>query len=651
MNLMNLNFNSVRYKLIAFLLFLSGFVYYIFNLFTNKINNINLTYFTLKTDEYFIITFFIAILILLCYSLLRFNTIYLVTFIGGVIYIFGLPYFSPIDEGAHFAVVQFIAENYKMPLVYDLISNQILAMAEHVYPLKSMTDPSKIGFGGVHYEAFQPPLYYFTSAIVYKLLIGNIVFKFYGLRCLGLLYLLISIYFVNKIYNEIVKLKLIEKCDFLFFSIVLLFSLSPGILLRMTTVSNLHLLLPIASLLLFIIVKYTYIKKLNLKSHILVLGLFSGILVLTHSTTVFFIPLIIIFLILKKEYKNIVFYLLFLFLITLPWFIFNYLHYGQLTAGIIVQNMQQPAVNPNYDKYGIYYIIQNFPRLLSTFINPQEAILSRLNIWITDFISGLIIVVLLSVIYYLIINFKNIYQEKNIIKVFTSIGFFSNIALICYITISQSWDILIGRYVYMSVSLLILIFLFFLDNLTREQKHIFSLVFLVATAFLFNEYAAKLSSEIKTDKFSKGFHTIDLNLKPLNNNHIGPLTRNNEFTQSFLSLENKLTGINLYVSTFTKQIKTPYKLILKDGGCNETIRESILDNSFIKDNDFVKINFDPIPDSLNKNYCFTVLPLVDEVATPLTLQLSAPSIYPQGEAIINKQRKEEDIVFQLIYKN
>ena len=73
------------------------------------------------------------------------------------------PLWTLVDEGAHFDYVQSIADDGRLPVVTDLVSPQVEAIAEHVYPAPPRKDPAKIGLGGRSYEAQQPPLYYLLA--------------------------------------------------------------------------------------------------------------------------------------------------------------------------------------------------------------------------------------------------------------------------------------------------------------------------------------------------------------------------------------------------------------------------------------------------------------------------------------------------------
>ena len=102
------------------------------------------------------------------------------------------PLWSPVDEGAHFDNVLYVAEHGSYPVLgRTLASEPVLAIGQGVYPRPTTVNPRRIGLGGLSYEAFQPPLYYYLAAPVFYLS-GTYHTKAIWLRCFGLLLLLVA---------------------------------------------------------------------------------------------------------------------------------------------------------------------------------------------------------------------------------------------------------------------------------------------------------------------------------------------------------------------------------------------------------------------------------------------------------------------------
>lgn len=131
---------------------------------------------------------------------------------------------------------------------------------------------------------------------------------------------------------------------------------------------------------------------------------------------------------------------------------------------------------------------------------------------------------------------------------------------------------------------------------------------------------------------------------------IGSIYSPGQFYQTFKSPNNKLIGINLFLSTYAKKVTTPYKLVLYDETCKNKILESEIESSKIEDNAYREVLFNEVADSEGKDYCFTVEPTIKKVDTPITLHYSKYNSYSLGELMVNgKELKNEDVVFQLIY--
>lgn len=644
---------KARNLAIIFLIITAAFLFgiYIFVILKRNISDINSEHFVITRVDYYVLSAFILALVLLLYKVFRTKIIYPIISIASIVYIFAHPYFAPIDEKSHFAYVYHVSNYHNLPTLNDYVDNEILAFDEYIYPARSSTDPSKIGFGGHIYEAFQPPLYYLLSALFYKLIPGTLIVKFYALRFFGLICILISIYIIQKTCNLLIEKQVIQRNDFLFFSTLLLFTLNPGFVLRMITVSNLHLLVPLACLFFYMLVKYSFLNDLKFKYHIIILSSLSGALVLTQFTSIFLIPLVFLFLIMNRHYKNALRYVALFIVTVLPWLIFNFYHYGRLTANKIAKNMQKVLVNPNNEIYGITHVLDRTPGMFGTFWNPQEAIypwLKEPNTMVTDFLSVLLILVLAYSVFVVISTYKARDKGFNLLFVFT-VSITLNIILLISITVLESWDMLIGRYLYLNVSSLIMLTYLFISTFNGKQKTVLSLMCIAMVILLYNNFFGKVLYEKDKNVLLGREVFYSFNLVPQNNNHTGPIKKDTKITQTFISPNGNLIGIKLFISTFRQNIKTPYKLVLEDEECITPILEKNLDISEIKDNAFLKIKFDPIHDSAGKKFCFTVVPMSETVETPITLQLSAPDIYKEGEAILNGERKKEDIVFQLVY--
>lgn len=139
-------------------------------------------------------------------------------------------------------------------------------------------------------------------------------------------------------------------------------------------------------------------------------------------------------------------------------------------------------------------------------------------------------------------------------------------------------------------------------------------------------------------------------LEPHNNHFIvDGILEDTELSQSFEADEDNLRGVSLYISTFQKQITTPYMFVLKKENDLSVIREVQLDVSKISDNSYYDIMFEPIENSKGQKYSISLFPLEENISTPITLQLSKANVYTDGELNIKGIPYTEDIVFKLHY--
>jgi len=144
--------------------------------------------------------------------------------------------------------------------------------------------------------------------------------------------------------------------------------------------------------------------------------------------------------------------------------------------------------------------------------------------------------------------------------------------------------------------------------------------------------------------------TVSLGLLPANNDYLAGLGTTNRFSQTFVSPQNNLNGIDVYFSTFLRTVHSPYTLTLFASNCQTKLSSTAIATSKISDNTFFLIKFPAIPDSLHKTYCFNVGSSGTGPSDPLAVQLSQANQYLAGTTTINNKPSAKDIVFALHYK-
>jgi len=128
----------------------------------------------------------------------------------------------------------------------------------------------------------------------------------------------------------------------------------------------------------------------------------------------------------------------------------------------------------------------------------------------------------------------------------------------------------------------------------------------------------------------------------------GGITRAGQLRQSFISPWPNLNGIEIQLCTFGAKIEeSPYCVELYQEGIRTPIRRVELDSARIKDWQWYHIEFEPLPNSANTSYWFTIVPMTKDIRTPITVQLAQRGIYPEGQTWINGKETSRDVAFKL----
>jgi hypothetical protein len=122
-------------------------------------------------------------------------------------------------------------------------------------------------------------------------------------------------------------------------------------------------------------------------------------------------------------------------------------------------------------------------------------------------------------------------------------------------------------------------------------------------------------------------------------------------SQRFISKEKNLTAIGTSIKNPNLKNKKEIILSLYDEN-NKLIRTSVLNGQNIQDGDFVKFVFEPVPNSLNKTYLFTIFsPEAGPEETIEVFYISSPAdsvleytydekTYPGGLPIVTFHKPE-----------
>lgn len=437
--------------ILVFISLLPLFLYLVFSLSGQNVR-------TPLLDDLFMIWVFVTAFVL--YKLFKCNkkvALVLLFSIIGILFVFIMPIYSPIDEAAHFAYISFIINKAQLPSLFDLIDDQTLAIVGQI-PINT----------AINHEAVQPPFYYFVSA-TFSFLITNPVLRFYYIRLLGLLALLLNFFISMKTINLLKKHNVIKCNDLILTLFSTLLLLNPACLVRFTTISNECLAIILCSSLcyLFVVVIFEGINR----NRMIFVTLLIGLSFLTKNTTLIYSVIVVLLFIYYKKFNYIFTFILGALIIISPWLINNYRVYGSLTGLAEHIKFVLPIVNPSYSYVNV--ISDTFSIFKSYFI-AQEIYHGNFLAMLVNFINVALVILL---IFYFIKSYKIIVQilknkfrfshdfdEKITILVLAcTLLVFMNIFSLVYSSSNLRVSVLIGRYLYItSLPLLILVILGFM---------------------------------------------------------------------------------------------------------------------------------------------------------------------------------------------
>ncbi len=368
---------------------------------------------------------------------------------SGVFGAFKLPYFSPIDESAHFAYIQQLAQHGSLPVLGKTENTpQVVAIQQGIYP--RMADVSKVlGLDKLSYEAFQPPLYYLTAVPAF-LLTANYVDKIYAVRLFDVLLLLAAVALAGRLCRVVLRQRWI-----IGWSVVLVSFTLPGVVVRFVCISNLALAVPMAILFtteLWIAWDRHSVRRLG------VAGLVLGLCVLTELELILFIPLFALVVVAEgrrrwaaRTWKGLLVAVAVPLVVMAPWFAFNEATYHMTTAGPIAIQEQTPIVNPHHLHYSLNQLPNDTVELVQVTLPSEWALgltdqvgLSYLNQLLTFLVVPASLVMIASL-------GRRLWSVRSAIL---GLPWVLNMAELWYIRYGQQWQV-DPRYTYATVPILL----------------------------------------------------------------------------------------------------------------------------------------------------------------------------------------------------
>jgi len=264
----------------------------------------------------------------------------------GIATVARFPYFALVDERAHFAYVQEVAEERRLPyLGRTYISPEAQALDEGIYPAPAREDPRRRGLAGFSYEAFQPPLYYVAAAPVFAAAGADHRVKLRALRVLGLLALLAAAGLLVALAHRVAP----PGAGTAVAAVALTYLLWPGVVVRTVTVSNAALELALGAAAALALWEAGRGRS---GRWLLAAGALVGLGLLTRLSFAIFVP-VLVWVARAYPWRRAAVALALPAVLLAPWVASNLDRYGAPTAGGVVRAMQEDVLNPQGTDYGV----------------------------------------------------------------------------------------------------------------------------------------------------------------------------------------------------------------------------------------------------------------------------------------------------------
>jgi 4-amino-4-deoxy-L-arabinose transferase-like glycosyltransferase len=292
----------------------------------------------------------------------------IVIVVGGVLTATRFPFFSLIDETAHFDYVRVVAEKHRLPVLgEDKMGYPVLALNAgldpNTRPAPHVDRPS--GLGEDSYQAFEPPLYYVLVAPLF-VLTDDWSARVKLVRLAGLVFLLAAAAVLYRFAGRV-----FPTARLLVFSLALTVLMWPGVVFRSATVSNAPLELLMAVLVLYVLWRADEERD---ERRLVLAGFLFGLALLTKLTLVPLAPLLLLVAFRagrRGAWRAAAASVALPVVLLAPWLIFNLNHYDALTASSLAKEMQEATVNPGGVTYTVGRMFDMLPQLFDGVL-PQD---------------------------------------------------------------------------------------------------------------------------------------------------------------------------------------------------------------------------------------------------------------------------------------
>lgn len=400
-----------------------------------------------------------------------------------------MPIYSPIDEGAWYAIIDYICKNGKMPLISQTANTaDILHITR---PLYSVSDAPM-------HEVVHPPLYFYSMVLLTGWISDSYI-RFLGCRFIGGVILVLVVKCGLGIFGLLRKYKVIgDEEQIVLKKCIFIFALSPGVLTRFGTITNESLAVLLVCLFMYSLIKYIF-EDDSVKMLLILSGLVWAA-IMTKTTTAFVFVILLIVLFYKKYYKQILIPMVIVGGGSLPWLGYNYVNYHSLTAMKQHIALVHTIVNPGGKSIDI---VEGIFTLFFNFFYPQEGYIN--NGVIQPIVYGLSMGCMIFCIYMIckmikvaclyMWRSKNIYvysaaEKSGFLKIICALWILGNILILVVGSITANLSLLVGRYLYLSIiPLLILIGVETKENTNQIKKTcIYIVIVMIVILDAFNIY-------------------------------------------------------------------------------------------------------------------------------------------------------------------
>ncbi|HEX8103966.1 MAG TPA: glycosyltransferase family 39 protein [Solirubrobacteraceae bacterium] len=281
----------------------------------------------------------------------------------GLVTVIRFHVWAGVDERAHFANVEQLAEHGRYPRQEELVSRDVQRVT-----LPDPPDPRSEGLYGRAYEGVQAPLYYALAVPAYLIPLDGRG-KVTVLRLFDLALLLVALVLAAVLARELLG----DRWRFGFAAVAVVV-LWPGVLVRMITVSNDVLAVP-AALLFALLAVRAY--KQRTPRRLLLAGLVLGLAILTKATLVYLVPVLVLLAadVLRRPGPSrgaraaAVLALALPALLVLPWVLVNHARYG--TYALVGGTAEIAALFPVDPRLDVDGVLPRLGRLTEAAL-PQE---------------------------------------------------------------------------------------------------------------------------------------------------------------------------------------------------------------------------------------------------------------------------------------